>query len=329
MERLLGSTIDPSGFVTLHSPDGKVVYGSYLNGSGFAQCRGASERDGLLVLSGLASAMPNLLREVPIPTTPQRLLSVWIAGLQVSTGGTPVLTSDGVTNAASFTGGAVAPGEIVTLFVSGAGPAALAGLQLSAERRVTTLTGGTRVLFDGTPAAMVYSVAGQVSAIVPYNVAGKSTVGVSVEYEGVSSAVVQVPVAAAAPGLFTLSGGLGQVVAVLESGCCNGPNAAARRGEVIVLYATGEGQTSPMGRDGSLAEYPTLAEYPKPLLPVEVSIGGRVGSVLYAGAAPGFVAGLMQINVRLAADTPVGEQVPVVLKVGGFSSRTGVTMVVR
>jgi uncharacterized protein (TIGR03437 family) len=37
----------------------------------------------------------------------------------------------------------------------------------------------------------------------------------------------------------------------------------------------------------------------------------------------------MQINVRLAADTPVGEQVPVVLKVGGFSSRTGVTMVVR
>jgi uncharacterized protein (TIGR03437 family) len=84
-----------------------------------------------------------------------------------------------------------------------------------------------------------------------------------------------------------------------------------------------------MGRDGSLAEYPTLAEYPKPLLPVEVSIGGRVGSVLYAGAAPGFVAGLMQINVRLAADTPVGEQVPVVLKVGGFSSRTGVTMVVR
>jgi len=202
-------------------------------------------------------------------------------------------------------------------------------LTLGADRRVTTSAGGTRVFFDGTPAPMVYSVAGQVSAIVPYNVAGKSRVEVVVEHNSVSSAPVSVPVVAAAPGLFSLAGGVGQVVAVLEGGCCNSLTLPARRGEVIVLYATGEGQTSPAGRDGSLAEYATLAEFPRPVLPVAVQVGGRQADILYAGAAPGYVAGLMQINLRIPMDAPVGDQVPVVLSVGSATSRAGVTLVIR
>ena len=98
---------------------------------------------------------------------------------------------------------------------------------------------------------------------------------------------------------------------------------------MIVLYATGEGQTAPAGRDGSLAEYPTLAEFPKPVLPVGVTLGGRPAEILYAGAAPGFVAGLMQINLRVPMDAPVGDQVPVVLSISTATSRAGVTLVIR
>ena len=254
--------------------------------------------------------------------------TTWMLSLS-ATAANPAVTISGVTNAASFAGGAVAPGEIVTLFAPGAGPATLAGLSLTAERRVATTAGNTRVIFDGTAAPMVYSVTGQISAIVPYNVAGKTTTQVIVEYNGVPSAPATVPVAPAAPGLFTLAGGIGQVVAVLEGGCCNGAAAPAQQGEVVVLFATGEGQTSPAGRDGLLAEFATLAEFPRPLLPVSVTVGGRPAQILYAGAAPGFVAGLMQLNVKLASDTPVGDLVPVLMTVGAQTSRAGVTMVVR
>lgn len=122
-------------------------------------------------------------------------------------------------NAASFAPGPIAPGEILTVFAQNAGPEVLAGIGLTSERRVSTVAGNTRVLFDGTPGPMIYSVTGQISTIVPYNVAGKTQMQMVVEYNNVQSAPVTVPVAVAAAGLFTVAGGIGQVVAVQESGC--------------------------------------------------------------------------------------------------------------
>ena len=55
----------------------------------------------------------------------------------------------------------------------------------------------------------------------------------------------------------------------------------------------------------------TDTPFPRPLLPVGVRIGGRVADVTYAGAAPGLVAGMLQVNARVPADTPRGTNVPV------------------
>ncbi len=93
------------------------------------------------------------------------------------------IAPDGVVNAATFRGGAVAPGEIVTIFGTGLGPAALAPAQY-VDGRLPTSVGETRVLFDGTPAPMIYASAGQVSAIVPYSASGSTRV--QVEYQGTS-----------------------------------------------------------------------------------------------------------------------------------------------
>ena len=75
-------------------------------------------------------------------------------------------------NAASFIKGAVSPGEIVTLFGTAMGPAtaAYATIDPSTGKLATTI-GGVQVLFNGTPAPMIYASATQVSAMVPYEMA--------------------------------------------------------------------------------------------------------------------------------------------------------------
>ena len=112
------------------------------------------------------------------------------------------IAANGVVNAASFRGGAIAPGEIVTIYGSGFGPAVLAAAQYT-DGQLPASVGETRVLFDGAAAPMIYSSAGQVSAIVPY--AASETVQVQVEYQGIATAPLPVAVTAAAPGHLYLS----------------------------------------------------------------------------------------------------------------------------
>jgi uncharacterized protein (TIGR03437 family) len=65
----------------------------------------------------------------------------------------------------------------------------------------------------------------------------------------------------------------------------------------------------------------------KPLAPVSVRVGGMEAEVLYAGAAPGLVSGVLQINARLPANLAGGEA-PVVVTIGAASSPE-VTVAVR
>jgi len=50
--------------------------------------------------------------------------------------------------------------------------------------------------------------------------------------------------------------------------------------------------------------------------------------VQYAGAAPGQVAGLMQVNVRIPADASSGN-VPILIQVGDAQSQAGMTVAVQ
>ena len=68
---------------------------------------------------------------------------------------------------------------------------------------------------------------------------------------------------------------------------------------------------------------------PKPLLPVSAQIGGRDATVLYAGAAPGMVAGVLQLNCVVPLDSASGYAVPIVLSVGKTSSPAGVTLAIQ
>jgi len=244
--------------------------------------------------------------------------------------GGPELIAGNVVNAAGHSGGRVAPGEIIVLYPSRAGPAVLAGAQLDRDGKIATLLGETRVLFDGIPAPMAYAVTGEVGAVVPYEIADRKQTEVVVEYQGQRSPPVTLAVVDSAPALFTLdSSGTGQAAMLNETGCCNSARNPATRGAIAVLYATGEGLTTPAGITGSVSRHDLVADYPAPSLPVEVTVGGAQAEIVYAGAAPHATAGLLQVNFRVPANAPLGDAVPIVLTVGDACSPDGVTMAIR
>jgi len=80
---------------------------------------------------------------------------------------------------------------------------------------VATALGGTQVSFGSFAAPILYSSATQINAIVPWEVAGQSQLTMQVQYSGFGSAsLANVPVASAAPGIFTFdSSGSGPAVA--------------------------------------------------------------------------------------------------------------------
>ncbi len=171
---------------------------------------------------------------------------------------------------------------------------------------------------------MIYTSQRQTSAVVPYGVAGRTTAEIAVEYEGRTSNRIALPVTPSAPGIFTLdSSGSGQGAVLNEDYTVNGPSNPARAGSVVVIYATGGGQTTPGAEDGKV-----VTELATQVLTVSVRIGGVDAEVIYAGAAPGLVSGVLQVNAKVRDGVQVGGAVPLVLTVGNTDCKQGVTLAV-
>lgn len=100
----------------------------------------------------------------------------------------------------------------------------------------------------------------------------------------------------------------------------------AHPGEIISLFGTGFGDTSPSLTAGQLDS--GIANLTNS---ITVTIGGVTLSssdVLYAGLSPGSISGLYQINVRVPASTPAGD-IPVTITIGGSQTQSGATIPVQ
>jgi endo-1,4-beta-xylanase len=236
----------------------------------------------------------------------------------------PRLNGSAIVNAASYHGSAVAPGELVTIFQSDFGPAALVGAQLDSQGRVSSNLAGTQVLFDGVPAPIVYALAGQSSVIVPYEVAGKQQTMVQYVFNGVASNTVGLPVAPAAPAIFAADAtGAGPGLILNQDNTLNTAKNPAAGGSVIQILATGGGAVAGGAVDGSLA-----SGLGKQMLPVTATVAGKAATVTYAGPAPGEVNGVMQVNLILPAGLGSGPQ-PVIVMVNGVASQNGITVAMQ
>jgi uncharacterized protein (TIGR03437 family) len=229
-----------------------------------------------------------------------------------------------VVNGASFLDGPVSPGELVTIFGANFGPPSDARGDLDGDFVVDSVE-NTQVLFDSVAAPLLFASPNQINTVVPFGVAAPGT-KVQVLYQGQPTASATVPVQAASPAVFALDGsGGGQGAILNQDGSVNSGTNPARTGSVVVIYSTGAGLTSPPSVDGLLTSLP----YPEPTLPVTVSIDGKPAQILYAGAAPGLVAGVLQINAAVPANATPAPYDQVVVSVGDYSSPTAVTIAVQ
>ncbi len=227
------------------------------------------------------------------------------------------IVKEGVVNGATGLAGGVAPGEIVTVYSGpgiNLGPAAGAGLQLDASGRVANAIAGVQAIFDGVAAALTFVNAGQVNCVVPYEVAGKATTKLQINIQGKLTNTVELPVVASSPGVFAITN---------VNGTVNSSGNPSDAEGTLVIYATGEGKTDPAVADGTV----NSTVFPKPLLPVSVQIDGQEAHVPYAGAAPGFVAGVLQVNVEIPPG--VHGTVPLEIKIGDAVTPPGLMITVR
>jgi uncharacterized protein (TIGR03437 family) len=224
------------------------------------------------------------------------------------------ISAGGVVNGASFQGGPLVPGSIVSIFGTNLATTA-------AQANVVPLPKillGTTVTFNGVSTALYFVSPTQLNVQVPWELSG-STVRVEVVNNGVVSPAMTMPLGTAAPGIFVLRAGSRSVAAVLHNstGTLVTPEDPARPGEILQLFATGLGAVVPAAVTGAAAA--SSDPLSTSVVTPKVTVGGVESRVLFSGLAPGFV-GLYQINIQLANDTPLGLALPVLVTEGEVRS---------
>jgi uncharacterized protein (TIGR03437 family) len=257
-----------------------------------------------------------------------------------------VSTISAITNAASYTPGAISPGEIIAIFGDNIGPMPAVGLSIS-NGFVQTSLGGVTVTIDGQAAPIVYASTSQVSVQVPYEVTlgtqaqgtGKTFV---LTYGTATPAQTIVDTVPTAPGLFTLnSSGVGAALvlnynSVSGDYSINSKTNAAAIGSTVVFFLTGEGDYAssayspetgfivPLTPPAMTGAYPELGTLPT------VSIGGTVATTVdYAGPIPGSMLGLLQVNAVVPAGASTGNSVPLSVTIGTTQTQANVAIAIN
>ena len=114
----------------------------------------------------------------------------------------PRVYLNGYVNAASFGAAPASPGDMVTIFGQGIGPSALTTAQLDSTGKVATTLAQTQVTFDGVAAPLIYVLSGQITAMVPYEVARKTVSQMQISFQGTKSNTLVLPVIAFRPRCF-------------------------------------------------------------------------------------------------------------------------------
>jgi uncharacterized protein (TIGR03437 family) len=156
-----------------------------------------------------------------------------------------------------------------------------------------------------------------------------SSVNAKVVYLDQTSTELPMTVTPSAPGIFTAdSSGAGQG-AIFDGTNYSliGPGNPAARDSVVTLYITGEGETVPSGITGKVTVLQSAPPYtPGTSLVMAVTVDGQPATVEWQGEAPGYVSGIMQVNVRIPQASRTGN-VPIVVTVGSRSSQNGTVFI--
>jgi uncharacterized protein (TIGR03437 family) len=238
----------------------------------------------------------------------------------------PVYSAASIVNAADNQVGPLAPNTIGTIYGTGLSyvtsmltPNDMHGIELP-----TVLPGtGVHVLVGGIPANIYYVSPTQINFLVPASLLPAAAT-IEVVSNSLQGPAIPIQLAGASPALFQLDAQ--NAVATRPDGSLLTPDSPASPGGIVILYATGLGQTVPAA---AYSEVPIAAAVLKQFADFKATLDGLAvdaGGILYAGLAPGF-AGLYQINLRLP-DT-CGSNPEIRIGFGDTLSKPGLRLPVR
>jgi len=231
-----------------------------------------------------------------------------------------------VANTASMTPGPVAPGEIVSIFGKGLGPAAPQPGHITNSAFDTSLA-GTQVLFDGVAAPLLMVSNYQINAVVPSPVRFRAQTAVRVLVNGKMTPPVTLAVVPLTPAIFTLNGrGTGQGAVLNQDGSINSPTNPAARGSIISVFANSAGFWYPAMGEGIVAPGPVDGNFG--FSSVQVN-GISQFPTPYFGNAPGEVTALWQINVPVPRNAPTGSYIPIRILASGIANGQRVTIAIK
>jgi uncharacterized protein (TIGR03437 family) len=217
----------------------------------------------------------------------------------------PRVADGGAVDAADFSPAALAPGSLISVFGERLAEAAAGASALPLPLEIA----GAGIRISGTRAPVLFASAGQVNVQVPWE-AQVGTAQVSPEFKGLAGNTITANITAYSPGIFA--------VVYSDGGVPNASRAAAA-GDILVVYANGLGPVNPAATTGAAS--PSAEPLSRTTTSPAVTIGGVNAEVLFSGLSPGFV-GLYQVNVRVPAGVSAGSATPLVVTIGGRSSRS-------
>ena len=150
---------------------------------------------------------------------------------------------------------------------------------------------------DGNAAPLLYVSATQINAVAPLELTAGSTVSMQVTENSTALPDFRAQVDVAAPQVFLNS--QGSAAALNQDGSVNSQTNPAQAGSYVSIWATGTGYAP--GNDGQAAAGADEFCTPGLILCGVAQSDGTPVNVSYTGAAPGTVAGVMQINFQVTA----------------------------
>jgi uncharacterized protein (TIGR03437 family) len=218
--------------------------------------------------------------------------------------------------ASDYSGSPFAPGSIISIFgkdLARSTESATGGVTLPMELNFV------QVFVENQRVPLLFVSAGQINFIMS-SVVKPGVVNVRVVTQGLSGPEIPVTLVDCAPALFAADGGF--ALATSADNKVLTPDNPAHPGDIVVIYLTGLGRTSPGFNAG---EVPNAAA--RIVSSLKVSLDAHELDpifIKYAGVAPGWP-GLYQLNLEIPRDTRADPE----LSVTGSVTASGLKLAIR
>jgi uncharacterized protein (TIGR03437 family) len=340
---VIGDNVFDASLVPQGTMDTSVghTYGFAFSGTGGYRVTGSTAS-----APGVIQNVPDVLQagsisavrtvEAPVLGSTTQLFTRAVAPLANSI---VALTTSGVTVLAPNYDAAVAPPSIASVVsaADGTTPVAPGGLisvygqQMSPVNMATstvplpTALANSCLSVNGVPAPLLFVSSQQVNAQLPNSASGNVTL--SIHTPGGISNNFYLSILSAAPTIFR-TGAAGPETGLAtvfrdDNGEVITPTNPIHPNDIITIYATGMGLTSPLVTSGMAAP---LNPLPNTVIVPSVTLGGVSLNILYSGLVPGEV-GVYQVNASVPSGVPQGMNIPLVVSQAGTSTTLSVRVV--